>query len=128
MSRTLHPADSSLSEPGDQRGLDVSANLGMYELESVVLNEKLRMTGFEMRDTVETGDTAGPGSRVESDCRAGGAADADAVVGGADCGPEAWAVPLLSAVLAEARAAGAGQWVWLGGTESESAAGSWSEV
>lgn len=126
MSRTLHPADSSLSEPGDHQGLDVSANLGMYELESVVLNEKRRMTGFEMRDTVETGDTAGPGGRVESARRAGGAADA--AVGWADCVPEAWAVPLLSAVLAEAWAAGAGQWVWLGGTESESAAGSWSEV
>lgn len=126
MSRTLHPADSSLSEPEDHQGLDVSANLGMYELESAVLNEELCMADFEMRDTVETGDTAGPGSRVESDCRAGGAADA--VVGWADCVLEAWAVPLLSAVLAEAWAAGAGQWVWLGGTESESAAGSWSEV
>lgn len=39
MSQTLHPADSALSEPGDHQGLDVSANLGMYELESVVLNE-----------------------------------------------------------------------------------------
>lgn len=126
MSRTLHPADSFLSEPGDHQGLDVSASLGMYELESVVLNGKLRMAGFEMRDTVETGDTAGPGGRAESDCRAG--AVADAVVGRADCVLQAWAVPLLSAVLAEAWAAGAGQWVWLGGTESESAAGSWSEV
>lgn len=100
MSRTVHPADSSLAEPGDHQGLDVSANLGMYELESVVLNEKLRMTGFEMRDTVETGDTAGPGGRAESDCRAGGAADA--VVGWADCVLGAWAAPLLAAVLAEA--------------------------
>lgn len=84
------------------------------------------MIGFERRDTVETGGTAGPGSRVVSGCRA--AAAADAVAGCAESVMEAWAVPLLATVLAEGWAAEAGQWVWLGGTESESAVGSWSEV
>lgn len=35
---------------------------------------------------------------------------------------------LLAAVQAEMRAAEAGRWVWLGGRESESAVGSWSEA
>lgn len=129
MSQTLHPADRARSEPGAHQGLDVSANLGMFELESVVLTGMRSTTGFEMRDTVETGDTAELGSRVESDCRTGGAADA--VVGWTERVLEAWAVPPLLAVLAvlaEVWAAEAGQWVWLGGTESESAVGSWSEV
>lgn len=126
MGQTLHPADRVLSVSGDHQGLEISANLEMYELESVVLTGMQSMTGFEMRDTVETGGTAEPGGRVESDCRAGAAADA--VAGWADSVLEVWAVPLLSAVLAEGWAAEAGQWVWLGGTESESAVGSWSEA
>lgn len=37
-------------------------------------------------------------------------------------------LPAVLAVLAEVWAAEAGRWVWLGGTESESAVGSWSEA
>lgn len=120
MGQTLHPADRVPSVPGGLQGLDTSANLEMYELESVLLPGMQGMTGFEMRGSVETGGTAGPGSRLESGCRA-----AAAVAGWAESVLEAWAVPLPAAVLAEGRA---GQWAWLGGTESESAAGSSSEV
>lgn len=120
MGQTLHPADRILSGPGAHQGRDISANLEMYELESVFLTGMQSMTGFEMRDTVEIGGTAGPGSRLESGCRAA----ADAVAGWPESVLEAWAAPLPSAVLAEGWAAEAGQWAWLGGTESESAAGS----
>lgn len=37
-------------------------------------------------------------------------------------------VPAARAAQAEALAAEAGRWAWLGGTESESAVGSWSEA
>lgn len=124
MGQTLHPAERVLSVSGDHQGLGISANLEMYELESVVLTGLQSMTGFETRGTVETGGTAGPGSRVEP------AADA-AAAGRTESAPEVWAVPLpppSSAVLAEGWAAEAGQWVWPGGMESESAVGSWSEV
>lgn len=106
--------------PGDHQGLEISANLEMCELESVVLTGLQSMTGFERRDTAETGGTAGPGSRVEPDCRAAAGADA----GWAESVLQVWAVPLPSAVLAEGWAAEAGLWAWLGGTESESAVGS----
>ena len=86
------------------------------------------------KSETETGDTAGTGSmavtgnRAASGCRAeteDAAVAAAAVAGWADSVPEVWAVLLLlPAVLAEVRAAEAGQWVWLGGMESESAVGS----
>lgn len=119
--QTLRPADRVPSVSGGHWGLDISANLERYEFESVVLAGMQSMTGFEMRDTVETGGTVGPGCRGESDRRA--AAAADAVAGWAESVLEVWAVP-PPAVLAEGWAVEAGQWVWLGGTESESAAGS----
>lgn len=89
----------------------------------------------------ETGGTAGTenmaetGSRVASGCRAEAVAvgvaaaavaavAAAAVSGRADSAPKVLAGLLLSVVLAEASAAEAGLWVWLGGTESESAVGS----
>lgn len=126
MGQTLPPADRLLSVSGVHQGLDIAADLEMYELESVALTGMQSMIGFERRDTVETGGTAGPGSRVEPGCRA--AAAADAVAGCAESVMEVWAVPPPETVLAEGWAAEAGQWVWLGGTESESAVGSWSEV
>lgn len=122
MGQTLHSADRVQSAPGDHQGLDISENLEMYELESAVLAGMQSMAGFEVMDTVETGGSAGPGSRVEFDCRAGAAADA--VPGWAESVLEVWAVPLPLAVLAEGWVAAAGQWIWLGGMESESAAGS----
>lgn len=129
MGQTLAPADRVPSASGVHQGLDIAADLEMCELESVVLTGMQSMTGFERRDAVETGGTAGPGSRVESDCRA--AVAAAAVAGWAEWDEsvlEVWAVLQPAAVLAEGWAAEAGQWVWLGGTESESAVGSWSEV
>lgn len=128
MGQTLPPADRLLSVSGVHQGLDIAADLEMYELESVALTGMQSTIGFERRDTVETGGTAGPGGRLESGCGAAAAADAVAVAGRAESAMEVWAVPLPATVLAEGWAAEAGQWLWLGGTESESAVGSWSEV
>lgn len=73
----------------------------------------------------ETGGTAGTGCRVESGRKAEtGLVAAAAAAGETDFVPMVWTVLLLWAVLAVLRAAEAGQWVWLGATESESAVGS----
>ncbi len=123
MSRTSCPAEKALSESRGRQGLVVSASLGRYEAESGALAGMQGMTVAETGDTAGTGNMAGTGSRVESGHRA--ETEAAAVAAGwADTVPKVWAVLLLPAVLAEVWAAEAGRWAWLGGTESESAAGS----
>lgn len=114
------PAEKALYETGSQQGLDVSVGQGMYKTESGTLAVMKHMTA------AETVDTAATGSRAESGCRAETevAVAAAAAAGWADSVPKILAALLLSAVLAEAQAAEAGQSAWLGGTESESAVGS----
>lgn len=116
------PAEKALYETGSHQGLDVSVSQGMYKTESGTLAVMKHMTA------AETVDTAATGSRAESGCRAetevAVAAAAAAAAGRADSVPKILAALLLSAVLAEAQAAEAGQSAWLGGTESESAVGS----
>lgn len=121
MGQTSCPAERALSDSVGRQGLGVFAILGRCEAESVVL------AGTEDRSGIETGDTVAAGNRVYFDHKAETeAAAADA--GQADSVPKVWSVLLLTAVLAEVEAAEAGQWVWLGGTESESAVGSWSKT
>lgn len=115
------PAEKALYETGNHQGLDVSVSQGMYKTESGTLAVMKHMTA------AETVDTAATGSRAESGCRAEtevAVAAAAAAAGWADSVPKILAALLLSAVLAEAQAAEAGQSAWLGGTESESAVGS----
>lgn len=113
------PAEKALYETGSHQGLDVSVSQGMYKTESGTLAVMKHMTA------AETVDTAATGSRAESGCRAETeVAVAAAAAGWADSVPKILAALLLSAVLAEAQAAEAGQSAWLGGTESESAVGS----
>lgn len=109
--RTSCPAES-----GGNQDLGVFANLGRCE--SVALAGKAGRSGFETGDTAVNGNRAGFGHKAETEA----AADADA--GQADYVPKVWPVLPLPAVLAEVGAAEAGQWVWLGGTENESAVGS----
>lgn len=123
------PAGRTLSESGARQGLDVSVSLGRTEAETGALAWMQGTAGAESGDTAVSGSMAGTGSRVEFGRKAETvAAAAAAAVGWADFVPKVWAVLLLPAVLAEVWAAEAGQWVWLGGTESESAVGSWSEA
>ena len=127
MGRTSCPAEGAQSASGGRQGLGVSASLGRYEAESGAPAGMQGTTGAETEDTAGTASMAATGSRVESVRRgAAAAAAAAADVGLADSVPKAWAVLLLAvlAVLAEVWAAEAGRWVWLGGTESESAVGS----
>lgn len=122
MGQTSYPAERALSESVGRQGLGVFANLERCEAVSVVLY----LVGTEGTSGIETEDTAAAGSRVDFDHKAETEAAADA--GQADSVPKVWFVLPLMAVLAEVEAAEAGQWVWLGGTESESAVGSWSEA
>lgn len=71
-------AERPLLEPGAHRGPGVSAGLGRYEADSVVLAATQGTTGSGTGDTVGTGDMAGTVSRVESGCRAAVAAAAAA--------------------------------------------------
>lgn len=119
--QTSWPAERVLFEYEGRQGLGVFAVLVTCEAESV------GPAGTEDRSGTEPGDTAGAGNRAESGCKAETEAAA-AAAGPGDSVPTVWAVLLQQAVLAEVGAAEVGQWVWLGGTESESAVGSWSEA
>lgn len=124
MGQTSYPAEKALSETGGHQGLNVSVSLERCEAGSLVAMKG--MTEAETGDTGGTGNRAEPGHRAETEVvvAAAAAAAAAAVSGQADFVPKVWAAMLLPAVLAVVRAAEAGQWVWLGGTESESAVGS----
>lgn len=122
MGQTSCPAERVLSESVARQGPGVFAILGRCEAEYVVLS----LAGTEDMSGIETGDTVAAGNRVEFDHKAGTEAAADA--GQVESVPKVWSVLPLMAVLAGVEAAEAGQWVWLGGRESESAVGSWSEA
>lgn len=110
------PAERALSETGVHQGLDVSVSQWKCEYGTLAGTKDTTVAG--------TGGTAVTGSRAESGCRAETEGAAAAAAGWADSVPKILAVLLLSAVLAEVEAAEAGQWAWLGETESESAVGS----
>lgn len=81
-------AERLLSDLGGHQGLGVSAGLGRYEADSVVLVETQGTTGSETGDTVGIGGTAGIGSRVDSGYRAVAAAEAAAAAGSPGSGPK----------------------------------------